>query len=85
MYIYICQMKQGMMLFWQEKSCDTSPAEQSDWLEPIYLQWRHNERDDVSNHRRLNCSFNYLFRCSSKKTSKHCVTRDRRIPLTKGQ
>ena len=34
------------------------------------LQQRHNERDGVSNHRRLECSSNYLFRCRSKKTSK---------------
>ena len=30
------------------------------------LQWRHNERDGVSNHRRLDCSLNRLFRCRSK-------------------
>ena len=34
------------------------------------LQWRHNERDGVSNHRRLDCLFNHLFRRRSKKTSK---------------
>ena len=38
------------------------------------LQCRHNERDDVSNHRRLYCLFNRLFRHRSKKTSKLCVT-----------
>ena len=36
----------------------------------IPLQWRHNERDGVSNHRRLDCLLNRLFRRWSKKTSK---------------
>ena len=30
------------------------------------LQWRHNERDGVSNHRRLHCLFNCWFRRKSK-------------------
>ena len=38
------------------------------------LQWRHNERNSVSNHRRLDCLLNRLFRCRSKKTSKLRVT-----------
>ena len=38
------------------------------------FQWRHNERDDVSNHRRLNILLNRLFRRLSKKTSKLRVT-----------
>ena len=33
------------------------------------LQWRHNEGDDVSNHRHLDCLLNRLFRCRSKKSS----------------
>ena len=32
------------------------------------LQWRHNERDRVSTHRRLDCLLNRLFRRRSKKT-----------------
>ena len=40
----------------------------------ITLQWRHNERDDVSNHRRFECLFNRLFRRRSKKSSKLRVT-----------
>ena len=39
-----------------------------------HQQWRHNERNDVSNHRRLDCFLNRLFRHRSKKTSKLCVT-----------
>ena len=36
---------------------------------PVTLQWCHNERDSVSNHRRLDCLSNHLFRHRSKKTS----------------
>ena len=38
------------------------------------LQWSYNERNGVSNHRRLDCLFNRLFRRRSKKTSKLHVT-----------
>ena len=38
------------------------------------LKWSHNERDGVSNHRRLDCLLNNLFRRRSKKTSKLRVT-----------
>ena len=34
------------------------------------LQWRHNERDGVSNHQPPGCLLNGLFRRRSKKTSK---------------
>ena len=40
----------------------------------IPLLWRHNGRDGVSNHRRLNCLLSHLFRRRSKKTSKLRVT-----------
>ena len=40
----------------------------------VSLQWRHNERDIVSNHQPHNCLLNRLFRRRSKKTSKLCVT-----------
>ena len=36
---------------------------------PVTLQWRHNERDDVSNHRCLVYLLNRLFRRRSKNTS----------------
>ena len=57
------------------------------------LQWRHNERDGVSNHRRIKCLLNSLFRRRSKKNIKaprHWplwgeFTGDRWIPRTKGQ
>ena len=38
------------------------------------LQWRHNERDGVSNHRAHHSLLNRLFRRRSKKTSKLRVT-----------
>ena len=37
------------------------------------LQWHHNEHDGVSNHQRLHCLLNCLFRRRSKKTSKLCI------------
>ena len=40
----------------------------------IALQWRHIERDDVSNHQRLDGLLNRLLRRRSKKTSKLRVT-----------
>ena len=38
------------------------------------LQWRHNGRDDVSNHQPHDCLLNRFFRRRSKKTSKLRVT-----------
>ena len=38
------------------------------------LQWRHNERDSVSNHQPHDCLLNRLFRRSSRKRSKLRVT-----------
>ena len=38
------------------------------------LQWSHNERDGVPNHRRIYCLLNRLFRRRSKKTWKLRVT-----------
>ena len=48
------------------------------------LQWRHNERDGVSNHRCLDGLLNRLFRRRSKKTSKLRVTGlcERNSPVT---
>ena len=41
---------------------------------PVSLQWRYNERNGVSNHRRFHCLLNCWFRHRSKKTSKLRVT-----------
>ena len=38
------------------------------------LQWRHNERNEVSNHQPRDCLLNRLFKARSKKTSKLRVT-----------
>ena len=48
------------------------------------LRWRHDERDTVSNHRRLDYLLNRLFRRKSKKTSKLHVTGlcERNPPVT---
>ena len=52
----------------------------------IPLQRRHNDCVGVSNHRRLYCLFNRLFRRRSKKTSKLRVTGlcDGNLPVTGG-
>ena len=54
------------------------------------LLWRHNERDDVSNHQHHECLLKRLFMRRSKKTSKFRVTglcegNSPDIPRTKGQ
>ena len=41
---------------------------------PIPLQWRNIERDGASNHRRIDCLLNCLFRRKSKKTPKLLFT-----------
>ena len=48
------------------------------------FQWRHNERNGVSNHRRLDCLSNRLFRRRSKKTFKLRVAglREGKSPVT---
>ena len=45
------------------------------WGPPQFpLQWRHNERDGVSTHRRLDCLLKRFFRSRSKNTPKLCVS-----------
>ena len=60
---------------------DSSVHKKSPHSHHATLQWRHNERNDVSNHLRLHCLLNRMFGRRSKKTSKL----HRWIPLTKGQ
>ena len=43
-------------------------------LPSLTLQWRHNERDGVSNHQPYECLLDHLFRRRSKKISKLRVT-----------
>ena len=53
----------------------STPAADTAYLSGFYtLQWRHNYRDGISNHLRLDCLLNRLFRRISKKTSKLRVT-----------
>ena len=44
------------------------------WIWFMASQWRHNDRDRVSNHQPHDCLLNSLFRRRSKKTSKFRVT-----------
>ena len=82
-----------------KRSCVSVLSPSFTWRTGITFQWRHNERDGVSNHRRLNCFLNRLFSrrsklisnlygtCFVRKIHRWSVERtgDRWIPLTKGQ
>ena len=64
-------------LSWKPFTQLTSSLVNNPLCDPTYLfdfglplLWRHNERDGVSNHRRLDCLFNCFFRHRSQKTSK---------------
>ena len=48
------------------------------------LQWHQNERDGVSNHRRLECLLSNLFKRRSKKTSKFTGLSEGNPPVTGG-
>ena len=41
----------------------------SNWRSFVFSEWRHNESDGVSNHRRVDSLLNHLFGRRSKKTS----------------
>ena len=47
------------------------------------LQWRHNERDGVSNHQPHDCFLKLLFRRRSKKTSLAAVNSPHKGPVTR--
>ena len=86
---YVCIMHLSIMRSWRTYYliCQADLFETS-WIQDnistyideivlltgLALQCRHNEHDSVSNHRRLDCLFNRLFRRRSKKTAKLCVT-----------
>ena len=53
---------------------DDLATQEAGWELWYTLQWRHNKRDGVSNHRRLDCLLNRLFRRRPKKTSKLRIT-----------
>ena len=50
------------------------PLYQKKCVSFMALQWRHNDRDGVSNHQPHDCLLNRLFRCRSKEASKLRVT-----------
>ena len=56
----------GIFVKWSSDDCH--------WASLTTLQWRHNEGNGVSNHRRFDCLLNFLFRRRSKKTSRLRVT-----------
>ena len=45
-----------------------------EWMYGKTLQWRHDERDGVSNHQPHDCLLNRSFRCRSKRNAKLRVT-----------
>ena len=58
--------------FKNESICNNTPQNYHQKLcrrAPVPLQWRHNERDDVSNHQPHDCVLKRLFMRRSKKTS----------------
>ena len=64
--------------FWVLYMCGTYLNVKNEFVKTMLhmfsLQWRHNEDDDVSSHRRLDCLLNRLFKRRSKKTSKLRIT-----------
>ena len=91
--ILIKSDKQISLYFWLTDQLTHAYCCGKDSSVKSILQWRHNERNGVSNHRRPDCLLNRLFRRRSKKTSKLSVTGlcwgefpgDRWIQRTKGQ
>ena len=80
------------LIFRDENTFNTLPSKWAAVVDKWSLQWRHNDRDSVSNHQPHGCLFNRLFGRRSKKTSKLRVTGlcvgnspGRWIPRTKGQ
>ena len=61
-------------------------SKENDIAHALPLQWRHYEHEDVSNHRRLDCLLNRLFRRRSKRTTKLRVTGlcEGNLPVTDG-
>ena len=76
------------LLHWQWTILDWLSASETTLKDmgKYYSEWRHNKRDGVSNHRRLDCLRGRLFRHRSKKIAKLCVTGlcERNPPVTGG-
>ena len=82
LHTLICTVNHGELYSWFKVS-NTVSCQVVKWhnqkqlginLCLVALQWRHNEHDGVSNHRRLHCFLNCWFRRWSKETSKLRVT-----------
>ena len=71
--VYICGQKLDVIALANMLSSATMLSTSSGNLQ-ISLQWRHNDRNGVSNHQPHHCLFNRLFRRRSKKTPKLRVT-----------
>ena len=78
-------IKPSKSQLWDESSIDWNFSVGNFWFWSLFvhkhrlectqsLQWRHNERDGVSNHQPHDCLLNRLFGRRSKKTSKLRVT-----------
>ena len=70
---WICDHMHMKNIICNTFTCQTA-TEFGTWINTYPLQWRHNERDSVSNHQPHDCLLNRLFRRRSKKTSKLRVT-----------
>ena len=68
--IALCTGVTYEMYFLQGDDFDTFNQKYMHYALKSTLQWRHNERDGVSNHRRLDSLLNRLFKHRSKKISK---------------
>ena len=74
-----CRLQNGghpvsVWIWWCSSIGDSPPSVLLNPTTRQSLQWRHNDRDGVSNHQPHDCLLNRLFRRRSKKTSKLRVT-----------
>ena len=67
-------IRQKILIWWNTFHNTRRLCREASRLVDFTWQWRHNERDGVSNDRRLDCLLNHLFRRRSKKISKLRVT-----------
>ena len=70
-YVLMPYMRQAISTYHADE-CDNTCKNNIIPVDP--LQWRHIERDGVSNHQSMDCLLNSLFKRRSKKTSKLRVT-----------
>ena len=68
--LFEIHVKENQIFFLQENAFENFFCKVLNIFSHSPLQWRHNERDGVSNHQPHHCLLNCLFRRRSKKTSK---------------